>query len=104
MKRIKDQWNSEFPEKRRTPQNLVDNTSCFEKEEWGGEIVRKQTTEMQKNTEWNKEMKISLIIIDEEERQKGRGFIKQVKEKWDTKYPEHATASIQKLLGQRMTI
>ena len=34
---------------------------------------------MQKNTEWNTEIKISLIIIDEEERQKGRGFTKQVK-------------------------
>ena len=30
----------EFPEKRRTAQNLVDNASHFEKEGWGGEIVR----------------------------------------------------------------
>ena len=52
---------------------------------------------MQKNTEWNTEMKISLIIIDEEERHKGREFMKRVKEKWDAKHPEHATASIQKL-------
>ena len=31
MKRIKDRWNGEFPEKRRTIQNLVDNASSFEK-------------------------------------------------------------------------
>ena len=31
MKRIKDRWNGEFPEKRRTTQNLVDNASSFEK-------------------------------------------------------------------------
>ena len=42
-------------------------------------------------------MKISLIIIDEEERHKGRGFMKRVKERWDVKLPEHATASMQKL-------
>ena len=40
---------------------------------------------MQKNTEWNAEMKISLIIIDEE-------FMKRVKEG-----SEQATASMEKL-------
>lgn len=39
------------------------------------EIVIKQTTEMEKNTEWKTEMKISLIIIDEKEQLKGRGFM-----------------------------
>ena len=52
---------------------------------------------MQKNTKWSTEMKISLIITDEEERHKGRRFMKRVKERWDTKHPEHATASMQKL-------
>ena len=52
---------------------------------------------MQKNTEWNTEIKISLIIIDEEERRKSRRFMKRVKERWDAKHPEHATASMQKL-------
>ena len=97
MKRIKDRWGGEFPEKRRTAQNLVDNVSRFEKEGWGGKIVRNQTTKMQKNTEWNTEMKITLIIIDEEERHKGRGFMKRVQERWDAKHPEHPTARIQKL-------
>ena len=39
MKRIKDRWDPEFPEKRRTPQNLVDKASHFEKEEWGRFIL-----------------------------------------------------------------
>ena len=52
---------------------------------------------MQKNTEWNTEMKISLTIIDEEKRHKGRGFMKRVKERWDAKHLEHATASMQKI-------
>ena len=57
-----------------------------EKEGWGGK--------MQKNTEWNTEMKISLIITGEEERHKGRGFMKRVKETQDAKHPDHATASM----------
>ena len=97
MKRIKDRWDAEFPVKRRTAQNLVYNASRFEKEGWGGEIVRNQTTKMQKNTEWNTEIKICLIIIDEEEGQKGRGFMKRVKERWDAKHSEHATTIMQKL-------
>ena len=97
MKRIKDQWDGEFPEKKRTAQNMVDNASRFEKEGWGGEIVWNQTTKIQKNTEWSTEMKISLIIIDEEQRYKGSRFMKRVKERWDAKHPEHATASMQKL-------
>ena len=97
MKRIKERWDGEFPKKRRTAQNLVDNASRFEKAGWGGEIVRNQTTKMQKNTEWNTEMKIRLIITDEEERHKGRGFMKRIKERWDAKHQEHATASMQKL-------
>ena len=51
---------------------------------------------MQKNIEWSTEMKISLIIIDGEEWQKGRGFMKWVKERWDAKHPEHPKASMQK--------
>ena len=97
MKRINDRWDGEFPEKRRTAQNLVDNVRRFLKEGWGGEIVRNQATKMQKNTEWNTEMKISPVIIGEEEQRKGGGFIKQFKERWDAKHLEQATASMQKL-------
>ena len=35
MKRIKTRWDIEFPEKKRTEQNLVDNVRRFAKEGWG---------------------------------------------------------------------
>ena len=36
-------------------------------------------------------------MLDEEERAKGRGFMKRVKERWDVKYPEYQSVSWQKL-------
>ena len=42
-------------------------------------------------------MKVRLVQIDNEERKRGRGFIKRVKERWIDEYPEDATASTQKL-------
>ena len=36
-------------------------------------------------------------MLDEDERAKGRGFMKRVKDRWDVKYPEHESASRQKL-------
>ena len=39
------------------------------------------------NNEWTNEMKLELLKIDREERSKGRGFMKQMKERWDEKYP-----------------
>ena len=50
-----------------------------------------------KSIEWTTEMKIVLVILDEDERAKGRGFMKRVKDRWDVKYPEHESASWQKL-------
>ena len=42
-------------------------------------------------------MKIDLVTIDKEERARGKGFMKRVKERWDQKYPEYQQASWQKL-------
>ena len=39
-------------------------------------------------------MKITLVKIDEEERSKGRVFIKRVEERWDLELPEQASVSI----------
>ena len=36
-------------------------------------------------------------MLDEEQRAKGRRFMKRVKDRWDMKYPEHESASWQKL-------
>ena len=35
--------------------------------------------------------------MDNEERSKGRGFMKRVKERWDQRYPEYSSASWQKM-------
>ena len=98
VKRIKERWDYEFSDKKRTVQNLVDNAKPFAKEGWREEeqIVTHTTVE-KKKTEWNTEMQIKLLIIDEEERAKGQRFMKRIKERWDTDYPKYATASIQKL-------
>ena len=37
------------------------------------------------------------MLIDEEEWQNGREFMERIKERWDTKHPEHAAASMQML-------
>ena len=42
-------------------------------------------------------MNIVLVMLDEDKRVKGRGFMKCVKDRWDIKYPEHESASWQKL-------
>ena len=47
----------------------------------------------QKSVEWTTEMKIVLVMLDEDERAKDRGLIKCVKDRWDVKYPEHESAS-----------
>ena len=97
MKRIKTRWDIEFPEKKRTEQNLVDNARRFAKEGWGDEEQTiTQVVEVHKNIEWSTEMKIRLIQTDEEERKKGRGFMKRAKERWDAE-SECGTTSMQKL-------
>ena len=51
MKRIKDQRDGEFPEKKKNSSKSGRQPSCFAKEGWEGEMDRKQTTKMHKNTE-----------------------------------------------------
>ena len=68
-----------FSQKKRTAQNLVDNARRFEQEglgPGGGANVQAQ-----KNIDWITEMKIKLVKIDDEERSRGKGFIKRVKER-----------------------
>ena len=47
----------------------------------------------QKSIEWTTEMKIALVMLDEGERVKGKGFMKRDKDWWHMKYPEHESAS-----------
>lgn len=105
MRRIKQRWETEYPMHPRTAQNLIDNASRFKKDgiqlRQQGEIqpnlIVNNEEPVRKNLEWTVEMKVNLIMIDQEERAKGRGFMKRVKERWDAKYPEYQSASWQKL-------
>ena len=107
---MKARRDTEYPASRRTVQNLIDNARRFKKEGWGrpAKLENRNETEVQQQTqvigeqkrksiEWTTEMKIVLVILDEDERAKGRGFMKRVKDRWDVKYPEHESASWQKL-------
>ena len=110
MKRVKGRWNTEYPASRRTAQNLIDNARRFKKKGWGrpAELENRDETEVQQQTqvvgeqqrksiEWTTEMKMVLVMLDEDERPNGRGFMKRVKDRWNMKYPEHESARWQKL-------
>ena len=64
MKRIKTRWDFEFPESRKTAQNLVDNAKRFKKQGWGNKreqeelIVERATPENNsKQLNWTTERK-----------------------------------------------
>ena len=91
----------------KTAQNLIDNARRFKKEGWGGQakIKNKNEVEVQQQVgEQNRtslertiEMKIALVMLDQEERANGRGFMKRVKERWDAK-----TLKTNQLVGQKL--
>ena len=104
MKRIKTGWDADFPDSKRTAPNLTDNAKRFRKEGWGNQLEQEEAEQVVnevsgnwKQLEWITEMKINLVVMDNEERSKGRGFMKRVKERWDQRYPEYSSASWQKL-------
>ena len=107
MRRVKQRWDATYPTDPRTAQNLIDNAKRFKKEGWGTPVnisqdeveeqVQPQTDDTRTSLEWTTEMKIVLMILDQEELAKGRGFMKRVKDRWDVKYPEYQSASWQKL-------
>ena len=106
-RRVKERWDAEYPGIVRTAQNLIDNARRFKKEGWGrqAEIENQNEVEVQQqigeqnrtSLEWTREMKIVLVMLDQEERANGRVFMKRVKERWDAKYSEYQSASWQKL-------
>ena len=94
MKRVKARYNAGYPASRRTEQNLSDNARRFKKEGWGrpAELENRDKTKVQQQTEvigekkrksikWTTEMKIVLVMLDEDEHAKGRGFMKRVKDR-----------------------
>ena len=104
MARFKAKWEAEYPGITRRAQNLIDSAKRFCKERWRGPVVTEDATQAdqtgeveRKHLDWTTEMKISLVTIDDEERRKGGGFMKRVKERLDGKYPEYRQTSWQKL-------
>ena len=95
MKRIKQRWHIEFPQKKKYSEKLSWQARWFEKESLGpggGANIQAQ-----KNIDWTTEMKIKLVKIDDEQESKGRGFMKRVKERWDFEFPESACVSMHNL-------
>ena len=106
MRRVKERWDAEYPGIARTAQNLIENARRFKKEGWGRPVeidnrdemeVQQQMNNNRTSLEWTTEMKIVLVTLDQEERAKGRGFMKRVKDRSDAKYHEYQSASWQKL-------
>ena len=107
MRRVNERWDVEYPGTVRTAQNLIDNARRLKKEVWGrqAEIENQNEVEVQQqigeqnrtSLERTTEIKIVLVMLDQEERANGRGFMKRVKERWDAKYPEYQSVSWQKL-------
>lgn len=81
MERMKRRWDEQYPGKRGVSrQNLRDNASRYKKENGNNESENNTRND---NEDWTLEMKVNLIKIDRDERKKGRGFMKRIKEAWD---------------------
>ena len=93
----------EYPEKNRVSKhNLRDNAARFKKElemNFGSEkaqIEIEADTTLNKIHKWSTEIKVNLLKIEEQERNRGRGFMKRMKEAWDDIY-ENSTMSARTL-------
>ena len=101
MKRTKEKWDAKYPNRNNvSTQNLRDNAVRFRMEMNEPNTTNEIQQEMvdqnrntnnanaaKTNNEWTNEMKLELLKIDKEERSKGRGFMKRMKERWNEKYP-----------------
>ena len=103
MLRLKRRWDEQYHEKIRvSKQNLRDNAARFKKElgmNFGSEkaqIEIEADTTLNKIHKWSTEIKVNLLKIEEQERNRGRGFMKRMKEAWDDIY-ENSTISAQTL-------
>ena len=70
-------------------QNMRNNIARFKKElekNAGSEKVQIETeldTTLNNTNKWTSEMKVNLLKIEERKRNRGRGFIKRMKEAWN---------------------
>ena len=89
MERLKRRWDEQYPEECKvSKQNLRDNAVRFRTEIGNTtEATRDSTYNSENksagNTVWTNEMKVILLRIEEQERNRGRGFMKRMKEEWD---------------------
>ena len=100
MERLKRRWDEKYPEKRNmSKQNLKDNAVRFKREininiEATQDNINGSDNTSTSNAEWTNEMKINLLRIEEQERSKGRGFIKRMKEAWDSIYEDKPMSAL----------
>ena len=100
MNRVKNKWDEEFPEKTQySKQNLRDNASRFSDDRDLSILVSNDRT-LTRNvgpneprqegpkTAWSNEMKARLVQMEQQERNKGRGFMSRLKTSWDDEFPQ----------------
>ena len=109
MNRVKNRWDVEFPEKMQySKQNLRDNACRFRDDRELSILVsndRTLTRNLAPNkprregskTAWSNEMKARLVQMEQEERNKGRGFMSRLKTRWDYEFPQMHYISDQSL-------
>lgn len=94
MERLKKRWDEEFPEKTHyTAKGLGSNKSRFKKKR-----KRKQDSQnppqaikkpnIKEKIKWVNEKKVKLVLLDEQARNRGIGFMGRLKRAWDECYPE----------------
>ena len=93
MERLKRRWDEQYPEKRNvSKQNLRDNAVGFKKgvniDQETNEGKTNNVIERVGNVECTNEMNINLLRIEDQERSKGRGSMKRMKEAWDLIYDD----------------
>ena len=88
--KLKWRWDEQYPEKNCVSmQNMRNNAARFTKElekNVGSEKAQIETeldTTLNNSNKWTTEMKVNLLKIKERKRNRGRGFMKRMKEAWD---------------------
>ena len=95
MLRLKLLGDEQYPEKNRvSKQNLKELEINIRSEK--AQIEIEEDTALKSTHKWTTEMKVNLLKIEERERNRGRGFMKRMKEAWDDIY-ENSTISAQTL-------
>jgi hypothetical protein len=108
MSRLKDRWDSEYPNKTHlSRQNLRDNAARFSNESRKSIVVRhldasdnqqqQAASASQTNLKatWTNEMKVKLVRMEVEERSRGWGFMKRLKQRWDSENLDSTEISAQ---------